>query len=583
MTLTAPATGAASAASRLATPWWREAVVYQVYIRSFADGDGDGTGDLAGLRARLPYLASLGVDALWINPWYPSPMADSGYDVADYRGIEPLFGDLDQASVMIAEAHELGLRIILDLVPNHLSDEHAWFQAALASAPGSPERARFIFRGGRGESGELPPNDWTSHFGGPAWTRVVEAVGDEEHPAGQPGQWYLHLFNSKQPDVNWTSDEVRAEFDEVLRFWFDRGVDGFRIDVAHGLIKHPDFPDLGERERPHIPFGSGDHPFLDRDEVHEVYRGWRAIADSYDPPRVFVAEAWTGDAVRLGMYLRPDELHTAFNFDFLVSAWREGELRSVIDATLAAHAAVGAPPTWVLSNHDVYREVSRYAREQDRPQVRDEADVKGRPADLELGLRRARAAALLMLALPGGAYVYQGAELGLPEVEDLPEESLQDPTWFQSGGQLRGRDGCRVPLPWSGSQPPFGFSERADGAAPTGEPWLPQPASFAGLTVADQDGDPTSTLELYRSALALRHSLEALGDGSMSWVQAADGSLDGVLAFTREPGFACWVNLSPQPVELPDGVEVLLSSGDLDETADGAVLLPSDTTVWLRR
>ena len=584
MTLTATTptatTGAQRAASRLATPWWREAVVYQVYIRSFADGDGDGTGDVTGLRARLPHLASLGVDAIWINPWYPSPLADSGYDVADYRAVEPLFGDLEQATAMIAEAHGLGMRVILDVVPNHLSDEHVWFQAALASAPGSPERARFIFRDGRGEAGELPPNDWTSHFGGPAWTRVVEAVGDDAHPAGQPGQWYLHLFNTKQPDVDWTSEDVRAEYDDVLRFWFDRGVDGFRIDVAHGLTKHADLPDTGEIANPHRPFGAGDHPFLDRDDVHEVYRRWRAIADSYDDPKVFVAEAWTGDPVRLGLYLRPDELHTAFNFDFLVSAWREPELRDVIDRTLAAHRAVGAPPTWVLSNHDVYREVSRYAREQDRPQLGGEEDFTGRPADLEVGLRRARAAALLMLALPGGAYVYQGAELGLPEVEDLPEESLQDPVWFQSGGQRRGRDGCRVPLPWSGAEAPFGFSERPDGAAPTGQPWLPQPASFAGLTVADQDGDPTSTLELYRSALSLRRSLEALGDGAMEWV---DGG-DGVLALTREPGFACWVNLSTHPVALPAGAEVLLASGPLgDGDGDGGRLLPTDTAVWLRR
>ncbi len=565
------------------TPWWRDAVVYQVYIRSFADGDGDGTGDITGLRARLPHLASLGVDAVWINPWYPSPMADSGYDVADYRGIEPLFGDLEQASAMIAEAHQLGLRVILDVVPNHLSDEHAWFVAALASAPGSPERARFLFRDGRDGrdgvgAGSEPPNDWQSHFGGSAWTRVVEAVGDDAHPAGQPGQWYLHLFNSKQPDVDWTNDAVRAEYRDVLRFWFDRGVDGFRIDVAHGLTKREGLPDLGEREHPNLPFGSGDHPYLDRDDVHDVYREWRAVADEYDDPKVFVAEAWTGDATRLGMYLRPDELHTAFNFDFLVSAWRAPELRAVVDATLASHDAVGAPPTWVLSNHDVYREVSRYAREQDRPQLRHEGDFAGRPADLEVGLRRARAAALLMLALPGGAYVYQGAELGLPEVEDIPDAFLQDPVFFQSGGAHRGRDGCRVPLPWSGDAAPFGFSARPDGTPfeePTGEPWLPQPASFAGLTAADQDGDPASTLELYRAALSLRRSLEALGDGGLAWV---DGAPEGVLAFTREPGFACWVNLSGAPVVLPAGAGVLLASGPLagDE-------LPVDTAVWLRR
>ncbi|MCW2973299.1 MAG: alpha-glucosidase, partial [Thermoleophilia bacterium] len=400
-----------------ANDWWRSAVTYQVYLRSFRDGDGDGVGDIAGIRERLPYLAGLGVDALWINPWYPSPMADAGYDVADYRGIEPLFGTLDEAGALIDEAHELGLRVVLDIVPNHTSDQHAWFRAALAAAPGSPERGRYLFRDGRGADGSEPPNDWQSVFGGPGWSRVTEADGT-------PGQWYLHLFAPQQPDLDWTSRDVRDEFLDVLRFWFERGVDGFRIDVAHGLAKHPDLPDLGDQHG-HLLEGStaapGSHPHWDRDEVHEIYREWRAVADEFSPPRAFVAEAWVDSPERMVRYLRPDELHTAFNFDYLTAPWRPEWLRRVIDATLASASEAGAPATWVLENHDVARVTSRFAREQhDRPGwgLRHFAD---QPLDLEVGTRRARAAALLMLALPGGAYVYQGQELGLPEVEDIPD------------------------------------------------------------------------------------------------------------------------------------------------------------------
>ncbi len=545
--------------------WWRSAVIYQVYIRSFADGNGDGLGDIAGLRAKLPYIADLGVDAIWINPWYPSPMADAGYDVSDYRDVEPRFGTLADAETLVREAHDLGLRVLLDIVPNHTSDRHAWFRAALAAGPGSPERGRYLFRPGRGDTGDQPPNDWHSRFGGPAWTRVTESDG-------RPGEWYLHLFAPEQPDVNWAHPEVEADFEATLRFWFDRGVDGFRIDVAHSLIKQEGLPDLASLSAGH-PSGedleAGRHPHWDRDEVHEVYRRWRVIADSYPEPRVFVAEAWVEGPERLARYVRRDELHTAFNFDFLRAPWLAGALRSTIDTTLAEHAGVGAPPTWVLSNHDVARHLSRYARPQSGTEARTVDDLIGQPADLALGLRRARAAVLLMLALPGGAYVYQGEELGLPEVEDLPPHVLADPTWDRSGHTHKGRDGCRVPLPWRGDSSPFGFSPD-DSSAP---PWLPQPSSWREHSVEALERDPDSILQLYRNALRLRRGHRALGDGTMRWLESSDG----VLLFAREPGFVCAVNISGDRCPLPEAAEVILTSGPLTERRE----IPPDTAVWL--
>jgi alpha-glucosidase len=550
-------------------PWWRSAVVYQVYIRSFADGNGDGVGDIAGLRSRLPYLAELGVDALWINPWYRSPMRDGGYDVADFRAIDPSFGTLPEAGAMIREAHELGLRVLLDLVPNHVSDQHAWFRDALAARPGSSERARFIFRDGRGPTGGEPPNDWKSNFGGSAWTRV-EQPEDGDEPSGRPGQWYLHLFAPEQPDLDWTNPEVRDEFEAAMRFWFERGVDGFRIDVAHGLAKAEGLPDLASAARRPRTGERVEHPHWDRDEVHEIYRTWRALADEYDDPRVFVAEAWVHDPERLARYVRADELHTAFNFDFLLAPWKAEPMRRSIEATLRSHSAVAAAPTWVLSNHDTVREVSRYARHQGIRPLRKLDDVRRLPADYALGLRRARAAALLMLALPGGAYVYQGEELGLPEVEDLPDDALRDPGWELSGHAERGRDGCRVPIPWSGTAPPFGFSP--DGAS--GSPWLPQPPAWRELTVEAQTGGDGSTLELYRRALALRREHPALGDGELRWLAAPSGAL----AFAREPGFRCIVNFSAdEPVLVAPDAVPLIASGAL---SDGQ-RVPRDTTVWL--
>jgi alpha-glucosidase len=533
------------------TDWWREAVIYQVYTRSFADATGDGVGDLAGVRERLPYLRELGIDGLWFNPWYPSPGADNGYDISDYRSIDPALGTLHEAEGLIADARALGIRTIVDVVPNHVSDQHPWFRAALGSPPGSHERARFWFRPGLGANGDEPPNQWQSIFGGNAWTRVDD------------GEWYLHLFAPEQPDLNWTHRDVWAEYESVLRFWFDRGAAGVRIDSAALLVKDAELRD----ERPDA--GPGEHPFSDRDETHDVYRHWRTVADSYADPRVLVGEIWLPDPDRLARYLRPDELHTAFNFDFLLAPWAAEPMRESIAATLRAHAAVGAPPVWVLSNHDTVREVSRYARPQGVRALRRLSDLLDLPADFALGVRRARAAALLMLALPGAACVYQGEELGLSEVEDLPDEVLQDPGWEQSGHADRGRDGCRVPIPWSGLASPFAFSPPGASAPP----WLPQPASWRELSVEAQSGDDRSTLELYRRALRLRRDLPALGDGSLRWLRTPPGTL----AFARDPGFGCVVNFSADPVALPRGAGVLIASGPL--TANDRI--PPDTAAWL--
>lgn len=567
--------------SSTTTDWWRSAVVYQIYPRSFADADGDGTGDLPGIIDRLPYLAELGVDAIWISPWYPSPMADGGYDVSDYRDIRPEFGTLADAEALVEGAHELGLRVLIDLVPNHCSDQHPWFQAALRAAPGSAPRARFHFRDGLGVHGEMPPNNWPAMFGGPAWTRTTDADGS-------PGQWYLHLFAPEQPDWNWTDPAVSEEFDDILRFWFDRGVDGFRVDVASAMAKQAGLPDLpvdpdtGAVQNDQL--GPDGVPYLDQPEVHAILRRWRSVADSYADsdrgPRVFVAEAWVSPIQKLARYVRPDEMNSTFNFDALMCEWTPDSQRHVVDLSVAGMGSVGAPATWVLSNHDVTRVVTRYGRQVSGVQVGVdgidadsaeqvqaflEGEIRLPVTDVDLGRRRARAAALLELALPGGAYVYQGDELGLDEVTDLPEELLDDPTWDRSGHTRRGRDGCRVPLPWSGHQPPFGFG------APDRAPWLPQPERWAGLTVAAQQQDPGSFLTLYRAALAARRADPALGDGQLRWDQAPDG----VLSFRRDPGFRCVVNFGPEDYPLPAG-EVLLSSIPLTGPS-----LPADATVWL--
>ncbi|HEX6151518.1 glycoside hydrolase family 13 protein [Nocardioides sp.] len=516
-----------------ATPWWRDAITYQVYVRSFADSDGDGVGDLAGITSRLPYLRDLGVDALWITPFYPSPQHDHGYDVADYCDVDPLFGDLAAADELLATAHDLGLRVVVDLVPNHTSSEHPWFRAALAAGPGSAERARYLFR----ESPDGPPNNWGSVFGGPAWTRVED------------GQWYLHLFDTTQPDLDWRNPEVAALFEDVLRFWLDRGVDGFRIDVAHGLFK-----ESGLRDQVLPASGDGhtgsmverrlnDEPMWDQPEVHDVYRRWHQILAEYDGDRMAVAEAWTQTPESMARFVRPDELSQSFNFGWLLAEWSATAFADVIHGTLTAMAPVGAAATWVLSNHDVARHASRYGGG-------------------ERGLARARAATLTMLALPGSAYIYQGEELGLPEVDVAPEH-WQDPASLRTG--QKGRDGCRVPIPWSGTSAPYGFGPG------TGQPWIPQPDEWAALSVEAQQGRAGSTLEFYREALRARRRY-ALGAGDD--VRLDDEPRD-VLTVRRGP-LTVVLNCGATPVPLPDG-DVLISSGRLE---DGK--LPADTAAWLQ-
>lgn len=546
-------------ATAVDVPWWRRGIVYQVYIRSFADGNGDGTGDIAGLRDRLPYLADLGVDAIWINPWYRSPLADGGYDVADYRQIEPRYGTVAEAEAMIAEAHELGIRVIADLVPNHTSEEHAWFVEAKAAVPGDPVRDRYHIRPGRGDGSE-PPTDWHSVFGGPAWTRLPD------------GEWYLHLFAPEQPDLNWSNPEVRDELLAVFRFWLDRGVDGFRIDVAHGMVKDPAFPDIGD-DGTEILTSSRmvDHPHWDQDGIHEIVRDWRALLDEYSSPdneRMMVAEAWVTPE-RLPLYLRPDEYHQSFNFDFLEAPWSAETFGSIVETSAKAAAAVGSTSTWVLSNHDVMREVTRYG-------LPDDIDWRAWPAtgpadllDVETGVRRARAAAMLLLGLPGSAYIYQGEELGLPEVWDLPEEVLDDPVWERSGHTRKGRDGSRVPLPWRTDGPSFGFGD--------GDPWLPQPADWSNRSAEAQAADPASSHRLYRTALALRRAW-GMADESITLVDLGAGAAD-VLAYRRGSGLLCVVNMGTEPFELPAHEQELLRS---DPDSGAGDPLPPDTAVWLR-
>lgn len=537
--------------SRPGSEWWRTAVIYQIYPRSFADASGDGIGDLPGITSRLDHLVSLGVDAIWLSPFYRSPQKDAGYDVADYCDVDPLFGTLDDFDALRAAAHDRGIRVVVDLVPNHSSDQHAWFQAALASAPGSAERGRYMFREGTGESGELPPNNWESVFGGPAWTRVAD------------GQWYLHLFDSTQPDFDWSNTEVQEEFRRILRFWLDRGVDGFRVDVAHGLVKSDGLPN-------HLPDaladsmgGHDEAPYWGQEGVHEIYRDWNRVLAEYEGDRALCAEAWLPTVDRTAEWVRADEMHQAFNFPYLTTEWDAAAIREVISESLRAFPAVGAPATWVLSNHDVVRHASRLALTAENAQGSGIGpDSPGKP-NADVGLRRARAATTVMLALPGSAYLYQGEELGLPEAIELPDDARQDPTWFRTDGKRYGRDGCRVPIPWDADAPGYGFS-------PTGAAWLPQPAEWATLARSAQETDPESTLWVYRTLLAVRRA-EGLGAGVLEWL---DGYGDDVLAF-RNGNVTVIANAGTSPVVLPAGT-VLAASEPLTGPE-----LPADTAVWL--
>ena len=524
-----------SSVSRPEAPWWNEAVFYQIYPRSFADSGSDGIGDLGGVEEKLGYLELLGIDAIWLSPVMKSPMADHGYDVSDPRDIDPLFGDLATMDSLITSAHERGIKVTMDLVPNHTSDQHEWFKAALTSAPGSAERSRYIFRDGKGENGNEPPNNWPSIFGGPAWTRVTEADGT-------PGQWYLHIFAKEQPDLNWDNPEVFDDLAKTLRFWLERGIDGFRIDVAHGMAKPDGLPDH-DWELNELMRNSDDDPRFNNPAVHEIHRGIRKVMDEF-PEAMTVGEIWVKDNQKFGEYIRPDELHLGFNFRLAETEFSAESVREAVENSLAAVAEVGGVPTWTLSNHDVEREVTRYGGG-------------------EIGTQRARAMILVELALPGASFIYNGAELGLPNV-DLPDEALQDPVWERSGHAERGRDGCRVPLPWEGSEPPFGFTTGAS-------TWLPMPREWSTLTVEAQIEDVDSMLSLYRAALELRSARPEFSGTDIDWY----GSPPGCLAFRRRGGLICALNTTEVPIALPSG-QLLLSSAPL---VDGQ--LPVNAAAWL--
>ena len=543
--------------------WWRSAVIYQVYPRSFADSNGDGMGDLPGITARLDSLASLGVDAVWLSPFMRSPQKDAGYDVSDYRDVDPLFGTLADFDAMVARAHELGLRILVDLVPNHTSDQHSWFQSALAADEGSPERAFYHFKDGRGDNGELPPNNWVSMFGGPAWTRVTKLDGT-------PGQWYCHLFDSSQPDLNWDNPAVQSAFEEILRFWLDRGVDGFRVDQPHAMGKAEGLPDHPDVERAGAGFIEGEPspPMWFQESVHPIFRRWREILDSYDGERAMCGEAYVLPLSFMALWVRPDEFHQTFNFRFLDSEWRPEILFKSINESFEAFDGVGAPSTWVLSNHDIIRHATRMGGVVGRPTASDGIGPNDPQPDRELGLRRARAATLFVLGLPGSSYLYQGEELGLPEHTTLADEYRQDPTFYRTGGKRVGRDGCRVPLPWVAGE------GAANGFNSTGKSWLPQPEIYAEYARDRQEGVAGSTLELYKHALKLRKHL-GLGDGSFEWVAEFVG--EHVLGY-RNGAVLVVHNFGHDPIELPSG-EILASS--LHGMTDGHRLV-ADQTVWLK-
>ncbi|CAN1522284.1 AmyA Glycosidases [Microbacteriaceae bacterium] len=537
--------------------WWRTAVIYQIYPRSFADGNGDGIGDLVGTTARLESLRSLGIDAIWFSPFFKSPQKDAGYDVADYKTIDPLFGSNEEFYELLAKAHSLGLRIIVDIVPNHSSDQHELFQAALKAAPGSSEREIYIFRDGKGANGELPPNNWESVFGGNAWTRTT-------NPDGTPGQWYLHIFDSSQPDFNWENPKVTELFEDILSFWLDKGVDGFRIDVAHGLVKEVGLPDV-QAGATHV-VDQAEHPFWGQEGVHEIIRGWRRLLNRYDD-RAMCAEAWVLPLSRMAKWVREDEYHQTFNFGYLETPWERNALEKVVAESLREFGKVGAPSTWVLSNHDTIRHTSKYGVAS-IPLHGQGIGPDSEQPDEAMGLRKARAASAFMLGLPGGAYIYQGEELGLPEHTMLEGKYRQDPTWFRTNGEKVGRDGCRVPLPWEANGgPSFGFNT-------TGKSWLPAPASFKRYARDAQEGVAGSTLELYKRLIKERKEF-ALGSGEFRF--APEYSSDSTLAYINN-GVLVISNFGPDSVNVPAGKLLVTTQHDL--TVEG--VLEHDQTAWIK-
>ena len=535
--------------------WWRHAVIYQIYPRSFADGNGDGMGDLPGVLSRLESLKELGIDAIWFSPFFTSPQKDAGYDVSNYTDIDPRFGTLADFDALLAKAHAHGIRIIIDLVPNHSSDQHPLFQAALRAGKGSPERDMYVFR--EGKDANTPPNNWQSVFGGPAWTQVED------------GQWYLHLFDSSQPDFNWANPKVEQFFHDVLRFWFDRGVDGFRVDVAHSLVKDPALPDIEEVSSSmtgsdSAPKEEKPHPFWGQEGVHEVIRGFRKVANEYED-RAMCAEAWILPLSKMAKWVRPDEYHQTFNFAYLETPWDSAKLRNVVDESLREFGNVGAPSTWVLSNHDVIRHVTRMAYDK-VPKQGDGIGPSYPQPDEARGQRVGRAATAFMLGLPGSSYIYQGEELGLPEHTTLDASFREDPTFFRTKGERVGRDGCRVPIPWESDKPAYGFNN-------TGKSWLPQPENYRRYARSEQRGVAGSTLELYRQLLKVRKEFN-MGLGNLKWVEELCD--ETTLAFDNS-GVRVIANFGGT-VNLPGGE--LLATTQHDLTVEG--VLEHDQVAWIR-
>lgn len=553
-----------------AAEWWRTSVIYQIYPRSFADADGDGLGDLKGITSRLDSLASLGIDAIWFSPFFKSPQKDAGYDISDYRLIDPIFGTNEDFDILLAKAKSLGIRIIVDIVPNHTSDQHVWFQAALNAAPGSEERAYYHFKEGKGVNGELPPNNWRSIFGGPAWSRINESDGS-------PGQWYLHLFDSSQPDLNWENPAIADEFDEILRFWLRKGVDGFRVDVAHGMVKRAGLPDAtiydeNLRERPISKLSMQEAeeavPYWGQPGVHDAIRRFRKVIDEFED-RAMCAEASMSPLPRLAMWVRPDEYHQSFNFDYMHGAYEPAAIKKIVTDSIVEYGKVGASSTWVMSNHDGIRHATRLGiAPENTPRPGDGIHPTDPAPDEALGLRRARAATSFMLGLPGSSYLYQGEELGLPEAWQLEGKYRQDPTYARTNGERIGRDGCRVPLPWEAGV------GTANGFNTTGESWLPQPDNYRVFSRNLQEGVAGSTLELYKRLLKER-KVFGMGSGAFRWAEEYQDK--NTLAYINNDVLVL-INFGPEPVVVPAGEVLVTTQHDLTAERE----LEHDQVVWIK-
>jgi alpha-glucosidase len=487
--------------------WWREGVIYQVYPRSFQDSNDDGIGDLRGVIDRLDYLQWLGVDAIWLNPITVSPDADVGYDVADYCAVQPVFGDLSTVDALVAEAAARDIKVVLDIVPNHSSDRHPWFIDARSSRS-SPHRDWYVWADPKPDGS--PPNNWLSAFGGPAWTLDKRS-----------GQYFLHNFLPQQPDLNWWNPAVRNAFDEIYRFWFDRGIAGFRIDVAHGIVKDRQLRDnpIATKDDPAWVRAHGQRSVynVERPEVHDVLRHWRALANTYDPPRILLGETYVRDVRSMGhFYGQGDELHLAFNFTYVHAPFQAAALAGVVAESEEIIPAVGWP-VWTVSNHDVSRVMSRWAGGDER---------------------KLRVALLSLLTLRGTPVLYYGDEIGMPDTP-LRKADLQDPLGKRYWPGPRGRDPERTPMHWSDA-PGGGFT------IPGTRPWLPT-GDVAARNVDDQRRDPSSTLNFVRAVIGIRRQRRDLRNGAYQQLP----SPAGVWAWRRGRDTTIALNLSEAPITVP--------------------------------